>query len=299
MKKTLLAVSLASSLFLVGCSEPQQKAGAGMVPKVVLEQVTVIDHQPSKAYVGRVSALEDADITAQVAGYLKERHFREGQMVEKGQLLYTIEPSSFEAQVASAKASVAQAEATLKRADSEFARAKNLLPKGSISKSEYDNREAEKLGAIAQLEAAKAQLQLAEVNLSHTKIEAPFSGRISDSNVSIGDLLSPSSGTLTTLVSLDPIHATFQLSERERLAMGAENFQGDGKSDRAAVEVSLILENNTEHPHKGELDFVGNRIDLNTGTILCVPLYQTQSKPCFLVNTSRLRSPLLQPNRLS
>ncbi|GAM56458.1 membrane fusion protein cmeA [Vibrio ishigakensis] len=267
MKKTLLAVSLASSLFLVGCSEPQQKAGGGMVPKVVLEQVTVIDHQPSKAYVGRVSALEDADITAQVSGYLKERHFREGQMVEKGQLLYTIEPSSFEAQVASAKASVAQAEATLKRADSEFARAKNLLPKGSISKSEYDNREAEKLGAIAQLEAAKAQLQLAEVNLSHTKIEAPFSGRISDSNVSIGDLLSPSSGTLTTLVSLDPIHATFQLSERERLAMGAENFQGDGKSDRAAVEVSLILENNTEHPHKGELDFVGNRIDLNTGTI--------------------------------
>ncbi|GAM68742.1 membrane fusion protein cmeA [Vibrio sp. JCM 19236] len=270
-----------------------------MVPKVVLEQVTVIDHQPSKAYVGRVSALEDADITAQVSGYLKERHFREGQMVEKGQLLYTIEPSSFEAQVASAKASVAQAEATLKRADSEFARAKNLLPKGSISKSEYDNREAEKLGAIAQLEAAKAQLQLAEVNLSHTKIEAPFSGRISDSNVSIGDLLSPSSGTLTTLVSLDPIHATFQLSERERLAMGAENFQGDGKSDRAAVEVSLILENNTEHPHKGELDFVGNRIDLNTGTILCVPLFLIQSKHCFLVSTSRLRLPLLQPSQLS
>ncbi|WP_261817781.1 efflux RND transporter periplasmic adaptor subunit [Vibrio gallicus] len=267
MNKMLLAAGLASTMLLVGCGEPTAQKSGGMVPKVVFEPVTIIDYQPSKAYVGRVSALEDADITAQVTGYLKQRHFNEGQLVEKGQLLYTIEPSSFEAQVASAKAALAQAKANLKRADSEFQRAKTLLPKGSISKSEYDTRHAEQLGATAQVAASQAQLQLAEVNLSHTQISAPFSGRISDSKVSIGDLLSPSSGTLTTLVSLDPVHATFQLSERERLEMGAENFQGDGKSSRNAVQVNLLLENDKRHSHTGQLDFVGNRIDLQTGTI--------------------------------
>ncbi|MFC0172209.1 efflux RND transporter periplasmic adaptor subunit [Vibrio comitans] len=267
MKKSLLAVSLASTLILVGCGESQKPQQAGMAPTVVVEPVTVVSHQPSKAYVGRVEAVEDVDITAQVTGYLKERHFKEGQIVEKGQLLYTIEPSSFEAQVASAKASVAQATANLKRAENDYQRAKNLLPKGNISQSEYDARQAEQLGASALLEAAKAQLLLAEVNLSYTKITAPFTGRISDTKVSIGDLLSTSSGTLTTLVSLDPVHASFQLSERERLQFGFDKYEGDGESNNGEVEVSLNLENGQQHPEKGVLDFVGNRIDLTTGTL--------------------------------
>ncbi|GEA51958.1 MexE family multidrug efflux RND transporter periplasmic adaptor subunit [Vibrio inusitatus NBRC 102082] len=267
MKKSLLAASLASTLLLVGCGEAQKSQQSATAPTVTVEPTIVIAHQPSKAYVGRIEAVEDVDITAQVTGYLKERHFQEGQIVEKGQLLYTIEPSSFEAQVASAKASVAQAMANLKRAENDYKRAKNLLPKGNISQSEYDTRQAEQLGAAAQLEAAKAQLLLAEVNLSYTKITAPFSGRIADTKVSIGDLLSASSGTLTTLVSLDPVHAAFQLSERERLQLGVDKYEGDGESNSGEVEVTLNLENGQKHPEKGTLDFVGNRIDLTTGTL--------------------------------
>ncbi len=267
MKRSLLAVSLASTLFLVGCGESENAQPSAVAPRVVVEAASVIAHQPSKSYVGRIEAVEDADITAQVSGYLKERHFKEGQIVEKGQLLYSIEPSSFAAQVASAKAQVAQSSAHLKRADNDYQRAKNLLPKGSISRSEYDTKYAEQLGASAQLEAAKAELLLAEVNLSYTKITAPFSGRISDTKVSIGDLLSPSSGTLTTLVSLDPVHAAFQLSERERLELGVDKYEGDGESDSGEVEVTLMLENGQAHPQKGRLDFVGNRIDLTTGTL--------------------------------
>ncbi|WP_089122688.1 efflux RND transporter periplasmic adaptor subunit [Vibrio algivorus] len=267
MKKSMIAMSLMTSLFLVGCGEAEQQKPGAIAPKVVLQPVEVIEHQPSKAFVGRISALEDVDITAQVSGYLKERHFREGQIVEKGQLLYSIEPASYEAQVANAKAAVAQAQATLKHANNEFARAKTLLPKGSISRSEYDNRQAQQMGASAQLEAAKAQLKLAEVNLSYTQITAPFSGRIADSKVSTGDLVSPASGVLTTLVSLDPVHASFQLSERDRLEIGAENLQGDGQSSQQSVKVKVLLENSQVHPHIGQLDFIGNRIDVTTGTI--------------------------------
>jgi membrane fusion protein (multidrug efflux system) len=267
MKKYLLVTSLASALFLAGCGESQTPASQVTLPKVTIQSVASIDYQPNRAYVGRIEAVEDVNITAQVSGYLKERHFTEGQVVEKGQLLYSIEPSSFEAQVASARASVAQAEASLKRAENDFKRAKNLLPKGSISQSEFDTRQADQLGAVAQLQAAKAQLLLAEVNLSHTQILAPFSGRISNSHVSIGDLVSPASGTLTTLVSLDPVLASFQLSERERLALGFERFEGDGKADANEVEVRLILENGAVHPQMGKLDFVSNRIDLATGTL--------------------------------
>lgn len=263
MKKTFALTVLSSTLLLVGCGEATQ--GQNQIPAqlVVTELAQVTPHQHSKSYIGRAEAVEDTNITAQVTGYLKARHFEEGQMVEQGQLLYTIEPSSFEAQLASAKATLAQAKAALKKAQLDFKRAENLLPKGSISQSEFDNLNAELLGAMAQVEAGKAQFHLAEVNLSYTQIKAPFTGRIAQSKVSTGDLVSPQSGILTTLVSLDPIHTGFSISERERLELGFDQVQGDAD----LVEVQIVLENNQPFEHLGKLDFLGNRIDLNTGTI--------------------------------
>ncbi|MDF2152758.1 efflux RND transporter periplasmic adaptor subunit [Vibrio sp. CAU 1672] len=265
-KKPLVAVMIAAAI-ITGCGEAGTAQRGAMLPLVVTEDVTIIDYQPSKSYIGRIEAVEDTNITAQVSGYLNAHHFKEGQLVEQGDLLYSIEPSSFEAQVASAKASLAQAKASLKKAELDHQRGKNLLPRGSISQSEFDALTATLLGARAELEAANAQLKLAEVNLSYTQIRAPFSGRISDSKVSTGDLVSPSSGILTTLVSLDPVHTSFSVSERERLAMGMERVQGDGSTDADAVEVQLELENGEYFPHLGRLDFVGNRINTQTGTL--------------------------------
>lgn len=264
--KPIVGLIVASAL-LAGCEDKTLQQRNTMAPLVVTQEVLMLDYQPSNAYIGRVEAVEDTNITAQVSGYLKARHFEEGQFVEKGALLYTIEPSSFEAQVASAKASLAQAKASLKKAELDHQRGKNLLPRGSISQSEFDALTAGLLGAQAQLEAANAQLKLADVNLSYTQIRAPFSGRISDSKVSTGDLVSPSSGILTTLVSLDPIHTAFSISERERLALGIERIKGDGSTPSAGVEVQLQLENGKEYPHLGRLDYLGNRIDTKTGTI--------------------------------
>ncbi|EPI5810434.1 efflux RND transporter periplasmic adaptor subunit [Vibrio vulnificus] len=264
--KPIVGLIVASAL-LAGCEDKTLQQRNTMAPLVVTQEILMLDYQPSNAYIGRVEAVEDTNITAQVSGYLKTRHFEEGQLVEKGALLYTIEPSSFEAQVASAKASLAQAKASLKKAELDHQRGKNLLPRGSISQSEFDALTAGLLGAQAQLEAANAQLKLADVNLSYTQIRAPFSGRISDSKVSTGDLVSPSSGILTTLVSLDPIHTAFSISERERLALGIERIKGDGSTPSAGVEVQLQLENGKEYPHLGRLDYLGNRIDTKTGTI--------------------------------
>ncbi|NVD07856.1 efflux RND transporter periplasmic adaptor subunit [Vibrio sp. JPW-9-11-11] len=265
MKKTLLSTALLSALFLAGCGETSKGHQDTQAQLVVADPAKVIQHQQGKTYIGRVEAVEDTNITAQISGYLKQRHFEEGQMVEKGQLLFTIEPASFEAQRASANAALAQAQAGLKKAELDFARGENLLPKGSISQSEFDHLNAALLGARAQLEATKAQLHLAEVNLSYTEIRAPFSGRIAQSKVSTGDLISPQSGPLTTLVSLDPVHTSFSLSERERLELGIDQVQGNGSGEQ--VEVQVMLENGKPFNHIGKLDFIGNRIDLNTGTI--------------------------------
>ncbi|ROV58603.1 efflux RND transporter periplasmic adaptor subunit [Vibrio ponticus] len=267
MRKTLLASLVTGSLLLVGCGESTPSNLQAQAPLVVAQPAKVTTHQQSKSYIGRVEAVEDTNIIAQVSGYLQQRHFEEGQMVEAGQLLYTIEPSSFEAQLSAAKASLAQANATLKKSQLDFNRGKNLLPKGSISQSEFDHLTAALLGAEAQVESAKAQLNLAQVNLSYTEIRAPFSGRISASQVSTGDLVSPQSGILTTLVSLDPVHTGFSVSERERLDLGLDKYQGDGADDTEAAEVQLILENGQPFEHLGALDYLGNRIDLDTGTI--------------------------------
>ncbi|HDM8185108.1 TPA: multidrug efflux RND transporter periplasmic adaptor subunit VmeY [Vibrio harveyi] len=267
MQKKPLVALMAATAILAGCGEANNAQKGAQAPLVVTQDVTIIDYQPSKSYIGRIEAVEDTNITAQVSGYLEARHFDEGQMVEKGQLLYSIEPSSFEAQVASAKAALAQAKAALKKAELDHQRGKNLLPRGSISQSEFDALTATLLGARAELEAANAQLKLAEVNLSYTQIRAPFSGRISDSKVSTGDLLSPSSGILTTLVSLDPVHTSFSVSERERLNLGMDGIKGDGSAESSGVEVQLELENGEYFEHLGQLDFLGNRINTQTGTI--------------------------------
>ncbi|EIU6781078.1 multidrug efflux RND transporter periplasmic adaptor subunit VmeY [Vibrio parahaemolyticus] len=267
MQKKPLVALIAATAILAGCGEANNAQRESQAPLVVTQDVTVIGYQPSKSYIGRIEAVEDTNITAQISGYLQARHFEEGQMVEKGQLLYSIEPSSFEAQVASAKAALAQAKASLKKAELDHQRGKNLLLRGSISQSEFDALTATLLGARAELEAANAQLKLAEVNLSYTQIRAPFSGRISDTKVSTGDLVSPSSGVLTTLVSLDPVHTSFSVSERERLAMGMDRIKGDGSAESNGVEVQLELENGQFFEHLGQLDFLGNRIDTKTGTI--------------------------------
>ena len=135
-----------------------------------------------------------------------------------GDVLYTLDASEFEAALARAKADLAAAKANQANAEVNYRRGQELLPKGAISQSEVDNLMAKKRDADARIEAAEAQVTSARVNLSFTTIRAPITGRIGDSTASVGDLVGPTTGNLTTLVSIDPIDAQFQVSDATYVA---------------------------------------------------------------------------------
>ncbi len=265
-QKMLLLPLLISSVFMVGCGKEEQKK-MNFVPNVSVETVKVIQYKPEQTFIGRTEAVEDVSIVPQVSGYLKVRYFNEGELVLSGQRLYQIDPAMYEAKVASAEAAVAQAKAAVSTANLDWKRGQGLLPRGGISQSEFDHLTAAKLQANAGLKSAQALLASAKLDLSHTTIVAPFTGRISQSNASIGDLVSPQTGVLTTIVSLDPMQASFAMSEKERLDMGADLVTGNGRSEESDVSVKLNLGKGHPYQHLGQLDYLGNRINTATGTI--------------------------------
>ncbi len=256
-----------AALVLFGCAE---EAPPPRVVEVVVDKVVAEPYQPKSEYVGRLQAQDDVNIQAKVQGYLLSRDFREGELVQAGAVLYTIDASEYEAALARAKADLAAAIANQANAERNFNRGKELLPRGAISQAEMDNLTAKKLDADARIESANAQVTSAEVNIGFTTIHAPFTGRIGRSAVSPGDLVGPNSGNLTTLVSIDPIEALFQVSEATYIAALSERLDHPGgpePADLADIEVTLRLANGATYPEVGRIDYFANRIDEVTGTL--------------------------------
>ena len=265
MNKILLALGLTLSVFVVGCAED---APPPRVVEVVVDEVVEEPYLPKSEYVGRLRARDDVAIQAKISGYLLSRDFREGDLVEAGEVLYTIDSSEYEAALARAKADLAAAVANQANAARNFKRGKELLPKGAISESEMDTLTAKKLESDARIEAAKAQVTSAEVNLGFTTMRAPISGRIGRSMVSPGDLVGPNTGNLTTLVSIDPIQALFQVSEDTYVAAVSARLKDNINTDALrSIEVSLELNNGIVYPEVGKIDYFANRIDTETGTL--------------------------------
>ena len=259
------AVAIAVSLIITGCAEelsPQR------VVEVVVDEVVLEPYQPKSEYVGRLQAQDDVAIQARVTGYLLSRDFREGELVEAGDTLYTLDASEYEAALARARADLAAAIANQANALRNYKRGTELMPRGAISEAEMDNLTARKLDADARIEAARAQVTSAEVNLGFTTIIAPITGRIGRSSASAGDLVGPNSGNLTTLVSIDPIEALFKVSEATYVsAVGlGVGRQMDIESLRR-IEVSLEMASGVLYPEVGKIDYFANRIDQRTGTL--------------------------------
>ncbi len=251
-------------LTLVACAPetPPQR-----VVEVVVGEVVLQPYQYSSRYIGRLQAHDDVEIQARVTGYLLSREFEEGRLVEVGDVLYTIDPSEYEAAMARAQADLAAAIAVQANAERNYNRGLELLPRGAISQAEVDNLMAQKLDADARIESAQAQITSAQVNLDYTVITAPIRGRIGRSAVSVGDLVGPTTGTLTTLVSLDPIEALFQVSEVTFIEAitGSPNY--DRSADVEDLEVTVELTNGVLYPEVGRIDYIANRIDATTGTL--------------------------------
>lgn len=236
--------------------------------EVVTDTVALDPYQRKFRYVGRLQAVDDVAIQARVTGYLLSREFTEGQLVHSGDILYTLDASEYEAALARANADMSAAVAKQANAMRNFKRGQELLPHGAISQSEMDDLTTRTLDADAKIESSQAQITSAEVNLGYTRIIAPITGRIGSSAASPGDLVGPTSGNLTTLVSIDPIQATFQISEATYVsAIGSLMSEGFDAEALSRIEVSVELTNGKLYSEIGRIDYFANRIDQNTGTL--------------------------------
>lgn len=231
----------------------------------------VVDWQ---TFTGQFAPVQYVEVRARVSGYLTELHFTDGQMVNKGDLLFVIDPRPYEIALASARAGVEQASASVELAKRQLVRGAELRQKDYLAQSDYDTRYQQEKVAEAALDVARARVRDAELNLEFTRVTAPVTGRISSRQVSIGNLIS-GGGTngvtatlLTTIVSLDPIYFNFDMSEAEYLTLQRAADKGQIPSTRdGKAKVQLQLMDEAGWSHEGRLDFLDNQIDRSTGTI--------------------------------
>ncbi|PWT88593.1 MAG: efflux transporter periplasmic adaptor subunit [Proteobacteria bacterium] len=219
---------------------------------------------------GQFSAINRVELRAQVGGTLTEIHFQDGQIVNKGDLLFVIDPRPYEIKLARANALLQTASSRSSLATSELARAQSLQKSSFATPETVDQRTSELNAAQAAIDDAKAQIRDAQLDLEYTRITAPFTGRIGARLVSIGSLIAGSRGAsspttlLTTLVSLDPLYLDFDMSESDYLAFARERERVSG---RLANQIVFSLGDENKFVRTGTLDFVDNSLDRSSGTI--------------------------------
>ncbi len=219
-------------------------------------------------FTGRVEAVDRIEIRPRVAGYLDAIHFREGGVVNEGDLLFTIDDREYVAAVDVAQANLTRAETRVELAEQELERSERLIEARAISAEELAQRSGEMRSAVADVNSAQAQLVQAELNLNFANITAPITGRIGAALIRPGNLVMPGETLLTTLVSIDPVYVTFEGDEDVYLKYEAASRSGARPSSRdVANPVQIALAGDTEFSYRGEMDFVDNQLDPATGTI--------------------------------
>jgi len=254
-----------------GTTQAQPQKGAAL-PSVTVSKPLQREIVEWDEYTGRFEAVETVEIRARVSGYLTELHFKDGQAVKQGDLLFVLDARPFERTLEQAQAEVLQAQTKVQNSNLDVVRGKPLLERRIISEKAFDDRESLMREALAGVKVAEAKARTAELELSFTRITSPITGRISRTQVTAGNWVS-AGGTanttlLTTIVSQDPIYIYFDLNENNYIKYKrlTERGVGSGAADLGApVEVGLPDERN--FPHKARLDFLDNRLDQGTGTL--------------------------------
>jgi membrane fusion protein, multidrug efflux system len=265
----------AAALALAGLvASPHVDAQQGPPPKI---PVTVAGPKEQRItnwdeYSGRFEAVASVDVKARVSGFVDKIQFQDGQIVKPGDLLITLDPRAFEIAVESAKADVAKSAAQVEQTGADVERAEPLLKNRTISEQVFDQRRANLAVAQATRQSAEAALKQAELNLEWSRITAPIGGRISDKKVDVGTLISggvaASPTLLTTIVSLDPIHFVFDVSESDYLRYTRLNEKGDRPSSRdASNPVRIKLADEATFTHLGKMNFVDNQLSVRSGTL--------------------------------
>ncbi len=224
-------------------------------------------------YSGRFEAVASVDVRSRVSGFIDQINFKDGQIVQAGDLLFTLDKRSFEIAVESAKADIAKATAQVEQTSADVERAEPLLKNRTISEQTYDTRRGSLGVALATKQAAEAALKSAQLNLEWAEVRAPIGGRVSDKKVDVGTLISgggssPSPTLLTTIVSLDPIHFVFDVSESDFLRYTRLKASGERPSSRdISNPVRIKLADEPDFVHDGKMNFVDNQLSVRSGTL--------------------------------
>lgn len=262
MRRIALAAGLVTSIAMTGPSAAQPgPAGPPSVGVVKAAEQPIVE---SSEFVGRIQSVNRVDLVARVTAFLVQRDFTEGAEIHAGDVLYRLERGPFEAQVAAQAATVAQAQAVLANNTLTLGRAQSLLNTPAGQRSVVDDATAAQRSQAALLANAQAQLRQQQINLDYTEIKAPIDGKISRTTVTEGNVVSPSSGTLATIVSQDPMYVLFPVSVRA--ALDLRDRYAD-KGGFAAVVVKLRLPTGKTYDQAGTLDYVDPTVAANTDTL--------------------------------
>lgn len=279
MRFSIKVVSRILSLTVImaavsACTKKQEVKQAPPLPVVTIE-AAMVDIPREQSIIATVKAMVEVDFVARVEGYLIERNFIEGQHVKKGDLLYVIEPYQYEAAVKDAEGGLSVSLANQKNAEIDMARQKDLVSRNAVSVRDYDNSVAKKLEADGSVFKAEAKLAQAKLNLTYTRIYAPFDGWIGLNKYDVGNLVGPAVGTLSTIVANDSVRAEFTPSSSDILAMTKGKSMKGGFPD---IHVKLYFENGAEYSQTGTIQRWDNKIDPTTGTATIQAIFKNPDR---------------------
>ncbi|WP_216851247.1 efflux RND transporter periplasmic adaptor subunit [Acidisphaera sp. L21] len=271
---------VAVALFIIGggawlryshhSSHAAERPGAPALPQVIVSKPLEREVDASLGFLGQFSAVDEVELRAQVGGTLTEIHFKDGDVVHRGDLLFTIDPIPYDIRLAQANAQLESAVARLDLANRELVRAQNLKSSDAGTVQNVDQRLADRRTAQAAIDQAKAQIRDAQFDLEHCRITAPFTGRIGTHLVSVGNLIAGSRAStspttlLATIVTVDPIYLNFDMSESDYLTFSRGHAKQNGP---LADKIELALGDETGFGRQGTLNFVDNVLDRSSGTL--------------------------------
>jgi RND family efflux transporter MFP subunit len=295
------ALVLGLSLALLGCSAPSPEGGALPPPTVTVSYPLEQDVTDYSNFTGRLAAVESVRVRARVWGYLQKLHFEEGSVVHKDDLLFEIDATTYQTTVDQTKARLALAEAQLNQSEIEATRNANLRTRGGLSQEELERSLTTRSTSAATVEAARADLKRAQLDLDFTKVRAPITGVVSRTMVTAGNLVQSgeTGGTvLTSIVSVDPIYVYFDVDDLTFTQVKRLVPSGKYKSAPETLPpVMLGLAGEAEHPHKGVIDFTDNQVDPSTGTMKMRGVFANKDGSLTPGLFARVRVPLGKSHR--
>ncbi|MDO9519370.1 MAG: efflux RND transporter periplasmic adaptor subunit [Pseudohongiella sp.] len=263
----LTTAALGVVLVIAGCKEAVSSIAPPPPPNVPVTEVIVRAVTPSVEFTGSLAAVEQVELRPRVAGYIQEVSVPEGQLVEKGEALFLIDPRVFQTTLNVATAHLRQAEAALMLAQADHHRSEQLFAQGVVAQDRLDNTVASLNATKAQVDAAQAAVDAAQLDLSFASVTAPISGRVGQTLVTEGNYVASGLTPLTTIVSIDPLHVYFDVDERtylQSLAADRANTTSHGLQE-AKVRVALLTD--STYSRSGRVDFLSNAINRGTGTV--------------------------------